>query len=162
MCVQVLLSYVVRYADNTVILCRKFGRSIVTMAGLTTSVAKNAVTLYENGTELSGNGCPNLGITCTRLLVSLLVLTMHRMMQTPRMTTTATTMMVMRTTSSYRCRPGGKFSPSSCRITINSPASVCGLFPQDSRATSGENEGYWCVRHIVTATVVDCASTRTT
>jgi hypothetical protein len=106
--------FCLRYADNTVTMCRRFERSTVTMAGLTTSVAKNAVTRYENGTEISGNGCPNLGITCTRLLVSLLVLTMHGMIQPPRMTITTTTMMVMRATASYRRRPKGKLLLSSC------------------------------------------------
>jgi hypothetical protein len=105
---------VVLLADKPVTSCRKFGRSIVTMVSLTVSVAKNAVTPYEDGIELSGNGCPNLGIICTRLLVSLLVLTMRRMMQTLRMTTTATTMMVIRAISSYRRRHEGKVLLSSC------------------------------------------------
>jgi hypothetical protein len=93
----VLLESSTGHADMNMNLRRKFDRYIVTMAGLTTSVAKSVAKLSEAGMRLSSNDCRNLDISCWRSLGSLLVSTIYSMVQDLEVTTMSMVMTMQRT-----------------------------------------------------------------
>jgi hypothetical protein len=93
----VLLESSIGHADMNMNLRRKFDRYIVTMAGLTTSVAKSVAKLSEAGMRLSSNDCRNLDISCWRSLGSLLVSTIYSMVQDLEVTTMSMVMTMQRT-----------------------------------------------------------------
>jgi hypothetical protein len=95
----VLLESSIGHADRNINPRRKFVRSIVTMAGLTTTVAKSVAKLFENGIQLLGNDCRNLDITCSRSLGSLLVMMMPSMGRTRGVVAGATLNFVSAVTS---------------------------------------------------------------
>jgi hypothetical protein len=92
-CVYVALAAVMEHADRSVILRRKFVRSIVTMAALTTSVTKSVAKLFEYGIQLLRNDCRSLDMTYSRFLGGLPVLTIYSMVQDMKV---STMLMIMR------------------------------------------------------------------
>jgi hypothetical protein len=101
----VLLESSIGHADRNMNSCRKFVRSIVTMAGLMTSVAKSVAKLFGSGMQLSSNDRRNLEIIYSRLLGSLLILMMDSMDQDLEMSTmimmVRMTMVNLRTSERY-------------------------------------------------------------
>jgi hypothetical protein len=100
-----LLESSIGHADRNMNSRRKFVRSIVTMAGLTTSIAKSVAKLFESGMQLLSNDRCNLETIYSRLLGSLLVLMMDSMDQDLEMSTmmmmVRLTMVNLRTSERY-------------------------------------------------------------